>query len=63
MQRITLYRATCFGKPIAPWRSNRDHAREDLKERGLGSYDEWGHFWITVPGDMQKRHEVQSIAA
>jgi hypothetical protein len=61
--QVTWYRAVCFGKPVGPWRADRAFAREDLMERGLGSYDEWGKFWITVPGDMEVRHEYQSIAA
>lgn len=62
--RITWYRAVCFGKPVGPWRQERERARRDLIARKLGSYDEWGKFWITVPGDMEIRHElVQSKAA
>lgn len=63
VQKVTWYRALCLGKPVGPWRPDRNAAREDLIQRGLGSYDEWGHFWVTVPGDLKVRHEHQSIAA
>jgi len=49
----TIYRATCLGKPIGPWRDKREKACEDLIDRRLGSYDEWGRFYITVPGDLE----------
>lgn len=65
MQTKTWYRALCFGKPIAPWRDSRDQARRDLLARDLGSFDEWGFFWVTVPGEMQIKREwvSQSKAA
>lgn len=53
MQQVMWYRALCFGKPIAPWRDNKEQVRRDLEARQLGSFDEWGHFWITVPGDVE----------
>lgn len=64
LEKNTWWRALCFGKPIGPWRTDRKLAQEDLIDRELGSYDEWGKFWVTVPGDMQIKREVpQSIAA
>jgi len=57
MYRETWYQAYCLGKPIAPMRRSRDKAREDLIADDLGSYDEWGKFYITVPGDL-RRQEV-----
>jgi hypothetical protein len=54
MFRETWYRALCFGKPIAPWRNSRDAARRDLIDAHLGSYDDYGAFYITVPGEMAK---------
>ena len=57
MQRVTWYRALCFGKPVGPWRTDRKLVNEDLIDRELGAYDEWGKFWITVPGDVERRHE------
>lgn len=60
----TLYRAVSFGRPVGPWRSDRAKACLDLLERDLGSYDEWGFFWITVPGDVEVQHRAaQSRAA
>lgn len=53
MKTAYWYRAMCFGKPVGPWRTERDEARRDLVEHGLGSFDEWGKFWVTVPGDLQ----------
>ena len=49
------YRATCFGKPCGPWRNCPRQVREDLEARGLGSRDEWGTFFITVPGGVQQQ--------
>lgn len=60
----TLYRAASFGRPVGPWRTDKENARRDLIEHDLGSYDEWGNFWVTVPGDMQvKSRASQSRAA
>lgn len=49
------YRATCFGAPIGPWRNSLRAAKGDLEREGLGSYDEWGQFYITVPGGLQQQ--------
>ena len=46
------YRATCFGDPVAPWRDSLTEARRDLISMKLGSYDEWGAFFTTVPGGL-----------
>lgn len=54
---FTWYRATCFGRPIGPWRKSGRHAREDLIAQGLGSYDEYGCFFVTVPGGMDRQSE------
>ena len=60
----TKYRALCFGRPIGPWRASCERARQDLIEMDLGSYDDWGAFYITVPGDMEWMDiRVQSKAA
>lgn len=60
----TWYRATCFGKPIGPWRSSREAARRDLMDEDLGEYDEWGSFFISVPGDIEADYVwAQSSAA
>lgn len=50
-------RATCFGLPVGPWRFGRGAARRDLMAEGLGSYDEDGIFYITVPGGLDVRQE------
>lgn len=47
------FRATSFGKPVGPWRTCKYKVRQDLIEKDLGSYDEWGAFYITVPGDIE----------
>jgi len=58
------YRAVCFGKPVAPWRDCRERARKDLIAAKLGGYDDWGKFWITVPGDLLVEYRAaQSKAA
>jgi hypothetical protein len=44
---------TCFGNPVGPWRLDRAQVQRDAIEQGLGSYDEWGRFFVTVPGDIQ----------
>ena len=61
--KITWYRALCLGKTVGPWRADKERVRRDLIARELGSFDEWGKFWITVPGDVEVRHEAQSKAA
>lgn len=49
------YRATCLGRPIGPWRRNLPLAREDLIDRELGEYSEYGTFYIIVPGEIETR--------
>jgi hypothetical protein len=51
------YRVCSFGKPQAPWRSSRKKAQQDAVALGLGEYDEWGKFYISVPGDIEWIHE------
>jgi hypothetical protein len=46
------YQATCFGEPCGPWRGSLREARADLEEHGLGSYDNYGTFFTTVPGGL-----------
>lgn len=55
MERVTEYRVTMFGDPMGPWRRDRRQARRDAIELDLGSYTEWGAFYITVPGDIERR--------
>lgn len=63
MYRETWYRAVCFGRPVGPWRRDRKDAQTDLVDRELGSYDDWGKFWVTVPGDLERKVEWVAIAA
>lgn len=64
MTEVIWYRALCFSKPVGPWRRCRKQMRRDLIAHGLGSYDEWGSFYITVPGYVEiKRERVYSSAA
>jgi hypothetical protein len=48
------YRATCFGEPIAPWRESMRDMKRDLIARSLGSYDDYGTFFVTVPGGYER---------
>ncbi len=60
----TMYRAVSFGRPVGPWRDDRKKVRQDLIDHDLGSYDEWGGFWISVPGDIEMMAvRAQSSAA
>lgn len=52
----TRYRAMCLGRPVGPWRSERRQAYDDLAERDLGSYDEWGAFYFDILGDIETLH-------
>jgi hypothetical protein len=64
LREIIWYRAMCFRKPVGPWRQCKHKMRRDLIAEGLGSYDEWGAFYVTVPGDFEvRREQVQSKAA
>jgi hypothetical protein len=47
------YRVVEFGQPKAPWRTTRQKALQDAVELGLGSYDEWGQFYITIPAEIE----------
>lgn len=49
------YRAMCFGRAIGPWRKDKAKARADLLNAKLGSFDELGDFYCTVPGNLQIR--------
>ncbi|QDC39102.1 hypothetical protein FIL70_07400 [Sphingobium fuliginis ATCC 27551] len=60
---MTWYRALCLGQPVGPWRQCKERVRRDLLTRQLGSYDEWGKFFITVPGDIEVRHEWAQSSA
>lgn len=65
MYRETWYQARCMGRPLASWRKTRDLARQDLIDHGLGSYDEWKMFYVTVPGELARKSvwvEVVAVA-
>ena len=63
MRIVTRYRAVSFGRPVGPWRDDLKAVRLDLIELKLGSYDKWGKFFITVPGDIERMSERCAIAA
>lgn len=52
MYRETWYRAVCFGRPVGPWHDTKARAQRDLIEAKLGSFDDYGTFYVTVPGDL-----------
>lgn len=52
---VHWFRATSFGTPVGPWRETMREARIDLIRQGLGSYDDDGWFFITVPGGIDRR--------
>ena len=56
------YRVVVFGKPRGPWRRELTQACRDAIELELGSYDEWGQFYITVPAEIEIR-ERWAVAA
>jgi hypothetical protein len=52
------YRATCFGRPVGPWRDKGDDVIRDLIARELGSIDPlYRRFFITVPGGIEQYDE------
>lgn len=53
------YRVAVFRKPRGPWRERRADAQRDAFHQGLGSFDEYGRFFITVPADIEARSEDQ----
>lgn len=51
-----FYRVSSFGKAQSPWRATRRLAQQDAVELGLGEYDEWGRFYVSVPGEIEWIH-------
>lgn len=51
------YRVRVFGKPQGPWRRVKHQAHQDALELGIGAYDEWGKFFVSVPGEIEELHE------
>ena len=56
------YRATCFGVACGPWRTSLREVRADLVGQGLGSYDETGQFYVTVPGGIDRESDWMDYA-
>lgn len=50
-----MYRVVVFGRARGPWRFDKVQANRDAMEIGLGSYDECGVFYVTVPADIEMR--------
>ena len=63
MRLTQMYRVTVFGEPRGPWRDSRQRAHRDAIELGLGEYDEWGRFWITVPAAIEWRQSEVRLCA
>lgn len=60
----TWYRAICCRRPVGPWRTDIKKARQDLIEKDLGGYDEWGTFFSDALGSLETMSErSQSRAA
>jgi len=51
--KASWFRGICCGEPIGPWRLRRREAEQDLAAEKLGSYDEWGTFYVGVLGSVQ----------
>lgn len=54
-----IYRVTVFGVPQGPWRDDLKQAQRDAIHLDLGEIDEWGRFWLTVPGHIQSVRKDQ----
>lgn len=51
------YRATNMGRALGPWRAYKRRAQQDAADAGLGEYDEWGAFYLSVPAEIEWMHE------
>ncbi len=60
-EAVCWHQATCFGRPVAPWRETKDEVQRDLAELELGSFDETGRFYITVPGGIRRQWGIVEI--
>lgn len=54
---MLLYRVRMFGQPKAPWRRVKRLAEQDALDLGLGSFDEWGKFFVSAPAEIEEVHE------
>lgn len=50
--RVQVYRVSVFGQPRGPWRVDKMQAHRDAIAAKLGSYDDTGRFYATVPGSI-----------
>lgn len=55
MAKRRRYRVISAERLAGPWRDTKDAAREDAIALGLGSYDEEGRWYDTVPGRIQEQ--------
>ena len=55
LRSVVQYRVVVLGRPMGPWRMEREQACRDAIELDLGEYNRAGQFWITVPGDIEIR--------
>lgn len=60
-QAVCWHQATNFGRAAAPWRETIDEVRRDLIELGLGSFEDAGRFYITVPGGIRRQWGIVEI--
>ncbi|MGF7152486.1 hypothetical protein [Novosphingobium gossypii] len=35
----------------------KKQAQQDALQLGLGAFDEWGKFFVSVPGEIEELHE------
>lgn len=54
-----FYRITAFGKPLGPWRASEKRAESDAAGLELGSYDEWGKFFVDAGAEIESAHEYE----
>ncbi len=60
-RRVSEFRVSVFGQPRGPWRQTLRQAQRDAIAIGLGSFDETGQFYSTVPGDIEWRDITLTI--
>ncbi len=53
-EKVHFYRVISCGRERGPWRVDREQARRDAIDQGLGSYDEWGKYFDVVPGRIEQ---------
>lgn len=52
-----FYRASAFGVAHGPWRGSKRKAEQDALAAELGSYDEWGKFYLSAGAEIEWIHE------